>query len=712
MSVSDIKIYAGAIDGWVSIRGATGPAGPTEVSAELGNTTRLGTDGKIYTPATTIPIGSTTVRGTVQLADAAAVTAGTATRVVDAAQLKAVRDAVPTAADAAGVALAATGAIGTSPQFAREDHTHPRPTLAELGAAAASHTHTAGQVTGLATVATTGSYNDLTNKPTIPTAYTLPVATTTVLGGVKQGTNITIAADGTISSSGGGLTQADADARYVNVAGDWMSGPLALGGGSAFTTTAPLDINANTMRLRQNNTPASQTAPGEAGMICWDAAFLYLCVAQNQWRRLPWLDWAGTFTSGTWAPATPSGPPLGAIAFNGGLFTAENSRWSVDGATWQQGTGRPGGAVSTTRAVFGNGTWVTVQRSASGVVQPPAYSSADGKAWTVRPMGAALTSGTYRAGGRCLAFGNGLFVTLPYNSSATTLVPRTSTNGTAWTNQAAAPAGVTDIAGIAWGAGRFVAVGSNNSAAVSIGLTSTNGSTWTTFNLPLTLAWKDILFANGRFIAIGTGNVAVTSTDGVTWSQVTLPTSADWECLEFGGNRWMMVAPNTSTALTSVDGLNWTTVAMPSALAWNGLASNGTVWVATSNTATLATFTPNPAAVTYFPIVVSRSLVVSDAGATIANQSTGAAPVTVTIPNDTALPLPVGTEIKVIDASATAVTTIRSAADVALNWNGRLVGGNSGDIVDGGFGREVQIPGPLSQVVLRKVGANFWTILY
>lgn len=41
-------------------------------------------------------------------------------------------------------------------------------TYSSVGAAAASHTHTASQVTGLATVATSGSYKDLTNKPTIP----------------------------------------------------------------------------------------------------------------------------------------------------------------------------------------------------------------------------------------------------------------------------------------------------------------------------------------------------------------------------------------------------------------------------------------------------------------------------------------------------------------------------------------------------------------
>lgn len=56
----------------------------------------------------------------------------------------------------------------------------------------------------LSTVATSGSYEDLTNKPTIPDAYTLPIASTTTLGGVKvDGTTITIA-DGVISSAGGG----------------------------------------------------------------------------------------------------------------------------------------------------------------------------------------------------------------------------------------------------------------------------------------------------------------------------------------------------------------------------------------------------------------------------------------------------------------------------------------------------------------------------
>lgn len=56
-------------------------------------------------------------------------------------------------------------------------HTHAISDVTNLqdqldGKAAASHTHTAAQVNGLATVATSGSYNDLSNKPSIPTVPT------------------------------------------------------------------------------------------------------------------------------------------------------------------------------------------------------------------------------------------------------------------------------------------------------------------------------------------------------------------------------------------------------------------------------------------------------------------------------------------------------------------------------------------------------------
>ena len=68
----------------------------------------------------------------------------------------------------------------------------------------------------LATVAKSGSYNDLKNKPTIPAAYTLPVASSSVLGGVKPAAKtddmtqgVGVDANGqlfTAPGSGGGLS--------------------------------------------------------------------------------------------------------------------------------------------------------------------------------------------------------------------------------------------------------------------------------------------------------------------------------------------------------------------------------------------------------------------------------------------------------------------------------------------------------------------------
>lgn len=82
-------------------------------------------------------------------------------------------------------------------------------------------THPASMITGLSTVATSGSYNDLSDKPTIPSAYTLPNATSSTLGGVKIGSNISVSS-GTINitksnvTSALGYTPPTSDTAYDN----------------------------------------------------------------------------------------------------------------------------------------------------------------------------------------------------------------------------------------------------------------------------------------------------------------------------------------------------------------------------------------------------------------------------------------------------------------------------------------------------------------
>lgn len=87
-----------------------------------------------------------------------------------------------------------------------------------------------------------GNYQDLTNKPTIPEPYTLPTASTTTLGGVKvDGTTITIA-DGVISSAGGGGSVSVDGTSIVQNADGTIS--------TALKTTKNSIIDANLINLR------------------------------------------------------------------------------------------------------------------------------------------------------------------------------------------------------------------------------------------------------------------------------------------------------------------------------------------------------------------------------------------------------------------------------------------------------------------------------
>ena len=73
----------------------------------------------------------------------------------------------------------------------------------------------ASKISGLKTVATTGSYNDLTDKPSIPSAYTLPAATSSALGGVKSGGNISVATDGTVTVNSATKATRDASGNVI-----------------------------------------------------------------------------------------------------------------------------------------------------------------------------------------------------------------------------------------------------------------------------------------------------------------------------------------------------------------------------------------------------------------------------------------------------------------------------------------------------------------
>jgi hypothetical protein len=88
-----------------------------------------------------------------------------------------------------------------------------------------------------------------------------------------------------------GLTNATAVGYNAHVA---TSDSLVLGGTDddavkvGIGTTSPthaLDVNGNTIRVRQDRTPASSSEACLKGEMAWDGSYLYICVATNTWKR-------------------------------------------------------------------------------------------------------------------------------------------------------------------------------------------------------------------------------------------------------------------------------------------------------------------------------------------------------------------------------------------------------------------------------------------
>jgi hypothetical protein len=67
-----------------------------------------------------------------------------------------------------------------------------------------------------------------------------------------------------------------------------VAGKIGIG---ARDPTSVLDINDSRVRIRTAKTPLSASAAGNQGDICWDANFVYVCIATNSWKRVAIAAW-------------------------------------------------------------------------------------------------------------------------------------------------------------------------------------------------------------------------------------------------------------------------------------------------------------------------------------------------------------------------------------------------------------------------------------
>jgi hypothetical protein len=116
----------------------------------------------------------------------------------------------------------------------------------------------------------------------IPTTIYGPPFTTPVFDGVIDNISVRKVNGGNIIAygqfTGGGTNGIKVD----------LNGNIGIG---TPTPTHTLDVNSNTIRVRNKRTIASATATGVQGEICYDDNYIYVCTADNTWKRVQISSW-------------------------------------------------------------------------------------------------------------------------------------------------------------------------------------------------------------------------------------------------------------------------------------------------------------------------------------------------------------------------------------------------------------------------------------
>lgn len=87
------------------------------------------------------------------------------------------------------------------------------------------------------------------------------------------------------TSSSNTSAESSTERLRIDSAGRVLVGTSADSGGALF------QVNGDRIRVGTAKTPASATATGTAGEICWDASYIYVCTATNTWKRSALTTW-------------------------------------------------------------------------------------------------------------------------------------------------------------------------------------------------------------------------------------------------------------------------------------------------------------------------------------------------------------------------------------------------------------------------------------
>ena len=398
----------------------------------------------------------------------------------------------------------------------------------------------------LATVATTGDYNDLSNTPDLAN-----VATTGDYNDLINTPDLaTVATTGDYNDLTHTPTIPVVDQTYDSTSTNAQSGVAV----AEALETVTIDIDNDT--ITRNNNEELQSVGiinprTNTSLKIWEGT-------EEQWingEPTPWYYWQ-TSEVALWTASTmPSSTDWQSVTYGDGKFVAivqntDKSAYSTDGVNWIISAlpsliGGHGQSVT-----YGDGKFVVVANSSD----KSAYST-DGINWTA----STLPTSTYW---ESVTYGNGKFVAVATSSDKAAY----STDGINWTISAL-PSSAGWIS-VTYGNGKFVAVAFNSDKSAY----SIDGVNWTETTMPSSTYWQSIAYGNGKFVAVTrSSNKSAYSTDGINWTASTLPSRANWYSVTYGDGKFVVVAFDSNKAAYSTDGINWNESTLPSSVNWRSV---------------------------------------------------------------------------------------------------------------------------------------------
>jgi hypothetical protein len=423
--------------------------------------------------------------------------------------------------------------------------------------AAASHTHTASQITDF-NAAVVAASPPTTNASLLTSGTVaserLPLATTTTAGALVVGSGLSVSSgivsanvtsingitgaltlapgpNVTITSANSTLTIAASGGLGENDAVDGGNYVGEILGGITFSVQ-PQSQTASTSYSFGNWAASQATFSPDAnnskiqpvgGVVSLGSTLYTIAYGSDSQTRLyksanSGSSWSvaaqetkvGRFITPTAEATQLAGNGTSALIAisEGPLYLTTNA-----GQNWSAAADYTGGP-SRKYMTYGAGLWVMIMPGATGYAGTS--TSSDGTNWTDRTIPAGLYSG--------VAFGNGLFVA-PRGTHAAI-----SSDGITWSSVSLPSIGSgQSTGGIAFGNGMFVVSASSEDGSVIRIFRSTDGSTWTSHAVSFVSA--AITYATGLFAATtSTSSTDVwTSGNGTSWTLGVLPASDAWK---------------------------------------------------------------------------------------------------------------------------------------------------------------------------------------